>query len=167
VATVLVTGALYGFSAWSEWWVRITLYNQELAVNEVNLRMLVSGVDQLAPALMRERLPVYLLAELGAIVVVVLAARNRPLDEAMLLGLPLALVLLHPVNYQDHFVFLAVLLGAQGRLLAVAAPLLVMCVGGYWAVLDPDAVRRFELMTVLLFGAMGWMYFAELRAKPR
>ena len=70
VATVLVTGVLYGFSAWSEWWVRITLYNQELAVNEVNLRMLVTGVDQLAPALMRERLPVYLLAEIGAIVVV-------------------------------------------------------------------------------------------------
>jgi hypothetical protein len=43
-----------------------------------------------------------------------------------------------------------------------------MCVGGYWAVLDPDATRRFELMTVLLFGAMGWLYFAELRApKPR
>ena len=85
----------------------------------------------------------------------------------MLLGLPLALVLLHPVNYQDHFVFLVVLLGARERLLTVAAPLLVMCVGGYWAVLDPDATRRFELMTVLLFGAMGWLYFAELRAKPR
>ena len=167
VATILITGVLYGFSAWSEWWVRITLYNQELAVNEVNLRMLITGVDQLAPALMRERLPVYVLAEIGAIVVVLLAARNRPLDEAMLLGLPLALVLLHPVNYQDHFVFLVVLLGARDRLLTVAAPLLVMCVGGYWAVLDPDATRRFELMTVLLFGAMGWLYFAELRAKPR
>ena len=38
-----------------------------------------------------------------------------------------------------------------------------MCVGGYWAVLDPDATRRFELMTVLLFAAMGWLYFVDLR----
>ena len=64
---------------------------------------------------MRERLPIYLLAEIAAIVLVVLAARDRPLEEAMLLGLPLALVLLHPVNYQDHFVFLLVLLGARQR----------------------------------------------------
>ena len=41
-----------------------------------------------------------------------------------------------------------------------------MCVAGYWAVLDPDAPRRFELMTVLLFAAMGWLYFAELRLRP-
>jgi hypothetical protein len=48
-------------------------------------------------------------------------------------------------------------------LLVTAAPLLVMCLGGYWAVQDPDAVRRFELETVLLFAALGWLYFAQLR----
>jgi len=166
LVTVLVTGALYGFGAWSEWWARITLYNRDLAVNEVNLRMLVAGVDHNGIALMRERLPIYVLAEIAAVVLVLLAARDRPLEEAMLLGLPLALVLLHPVNYQDHFIFLLVLLGARQSLLAAAAPLLVMCVGGYWAVLDPDATRRFELMSVLLFAAMGWLYFAQLRLRP-
>jgi hypothetical protein len=40
-------------------------------------------------------------------------------------------------------------------------------VGGYWAALDPDATRRFELLTVLLFSAMGWLYFVELRLRPR
>jgi hypothetical protein len=164
-ATFLITGVLYGFSAWSEWFARITLYNRDLAVNEVNLRMLVAGVDQMSLELMRQRLPLYLLGELVAVVVVVLAARDRPLDEAMLLGLPLALVLLHPVNYQDHFIFLLVLLGARHGLLAVAAPLLAMCVGGYWAALDPDATRRFELLTVLLFAAMAWLYFVELRLR--
>jgi len=166
-ATFLITGVLYGFSAWSEWFARITLYNRDLAVNEVNLRMLVAGVDQMSLELMRQRLPLYILGELAAVVVVVVAARDRPLDEAMLLGLPLALVLLHPVNYQDHFVFLLVLLGARNGLLAVAAPLLVMCVGGYWAALDPDATRRFELLTVLLFSAMAWLYFVELRLRPK
>jgi hypothetical protein len=72
-------------------------------------------------------------------------------------------VLLHPVNYQDHFVFLLVLLGARNRLLPVAAPLLAFCVAGYWAALDPDATRRFELLTVLLFAAVVWLYFVELR----
>jgi hypothetical protein len=166
VATVLITGVLYGFSAWGEWWARITLYNRDLAVNEVNLRMLVAGVDQYGIALMRERMPLYVAAEIAAVVLVVLVARDRPLDEAMLLGLPLALVLLHPVNYQDHFIFLLVLLGARQGLLAAAAPLLVMCVAGYWAVLDPDATRRFELMSVLLFAAMGWLYFVQVRARP-
>ena len=40
-----------------------------------------------------------------------------------------------------------------------------MCVGGYWAVLDPDATRRFELMSVLLFAAMGWLYFVAAPAR--
>ena len=60
--------------------------------------MLLTGVDQLAPALMRERLPVFLGVELGAIVVVLLAARNRPLDEAMLLAFPLASCCCTPVT---------------------------------------------------------------------
>jgi hypothetical protein len=163
LATFLITGALYGFSAWTEWWERIQLYNRDLGVNEVNLRMLVAGVDHLSPALMRQRLPLYLLAQIAAVLLVVLAARERPLEEAMLLALPLIFVLLHPVNYHGHFVFLLALLGARQGLLATAVPLLVMCLGGYWAVQDPDAVRRFELLTVLLFAALGWLYFAQLR----
>jgi len=111
-------------------------------------------------------MPIYVLAEIAAVVLVVLAARGRPLDEAMLLGLPLMFVLLHPVNYHGHVVFLLVLLGARQALLAAAAPLLVMCVGGYWAVLDPDPVRRFELMSVMLFAALGWLYFVQLRLRP-
>ncbi len=167
LAAFLITGALYGFSAWSEWWARITLYNRGLAVNEVNLRMLVAGVDHNGPALMRERWPIYLLGEIAAVVLVVLSARDRPLDEAMLLGLPLALVLMHPVNYQDHFVFLLVLLGARPagqRLLGAAAPLLVMCVAAYWVVLDPDAHRRFELMSVLLVRGDGLAVFCPAPA---
>ena len=43
--------------------------------------------------------------------------------------------------------------------------LLVMGLGGYWAAQDPDATRRFELLTVLLFAAMGWLYFVQLRPR--
>ena len=41
----LVTGLLYSFSAWGEWWRKVTLLNDDLAVNEVNLRALVAGTD--------------------------------------------------------------------------------------------------------------------------
>jgi len=100
------------------------------------------------------------------VVVAVLAARQRPLDEAMLLGLPLALLLMNSLNYHDHFVFLLVLLGARRGLLAFAAPLLGMCVAGYWLDLDPDWGRHFEVLTAVVFAAVAWVYFQALRPAP-
>ena len=88
----------------------------------------------------------------------------------MLLGLPLALVLMNSLNYHDHFIFLLVLLGARRGLLGFAAPLLALCVAGYWLDLDPDWTRHFEVLTPLLFAAVGWIYFEALRppaAPPR
>jgi hypothetical protein len=164
LAIVLITGALYSFNAWADWWARIKAVNDDFAANEVDLRMLIAGVDQGAEALWRARQPLVILARLAALVIVVLAARKRPLDEAMLLGLPLALVLMNPLNYHDHFVFLLVLLGARQRLLAIAAPLLVLCIAGYWMELQPDAPRRFELLSALVFVCVGCVYFVALRA---
>jgi hypothetical protein len=164
-ATFVVTGVLYGFGAWGDWFRRMALWNRDLASNEVSLRMLVGGADWMSAALMRERLPLYLLGAVGCVVLVVIAARGRALEDAMLLGLPLIFVLMHPVNYHGHLVFLLVLLGAGTGLLASAAPWLLMCIAGYWVAQDPDAVRRYDAMTVLLFAAVGWMYFAEIRLR--
>jgi len=169
-ATFIVTGALYGFGAWGDWFRRMALWNRDLASNEVSLRMLIGGADWMSAALMRERLPLYLFGVIGCVALVVIAARGRALEDAMLLGLPLILVLMHPVNYHAHFVFLLVLLGAGPGLLASAAPWLLMCIAGYWAAQDPDAVRRYEAMTVLIFAAVAGMYFAEIRlrrARPK
>ncbi len=166
LAIFVFTGLLYSFGAWTDWFARIKSLNDDLATNEVDLRMLVAGVDGASAELMRARRPLFLLAQVAGVVVVVLAARKRSLADAMLLALPLSLLLMNPLNYHDHFIFLLVLLGARGGLLGVAAPLLVFCVAGYWIDLDPDAVRHFELLTVLLFAILGWLFFTVLRTPP-
>ena len=158
----LVTALLYGFSAWREWWVRIRALNADLATNEVSLRMLLAGVDQTAGALLRERRPLFVLAQIAGLLTVALAARKRPLEDAMLLALPLALVLMNTVNYHVHFVFLLVLLGARRGLLAAAAPLLVMCLACYWVDLDTDWARHFETLTALVFAVVGTIYLGVI-----
>jgi hypothetical protein len=163
VAMFLISGALYSFGSWTNWLLRIKALNDDLATNEVDLRMLIAGVDQTAGELLRARRPLFVGAQIAAVVVVVFAARKRPLDEAMLLGLPLALVLMNSLNYHDHFIFLLVLLGARRGLLAFAAPLLALCVAGYWVDLDPDWGRHFEVLTPLVFAAMAWLYLETLR----
>jgi hypothetical protein len=163
-AAFLITGALYSFGAWSDWGARIKALNDDMATNEVDLRMLIAGVDQTAVALMHARRGLFVLAQLASLVVVVFAARKRPLEDAMLLALPLTLTLMNPLNYHEHMVFLLVLLGARAGLLGIAGPLLAMCVAGYWADLEPDATRHFDLLTVMLFAVLGWVYLNVLSA---
>jgi hypothetical protein len=155
---VLVTGALYSFGAWGAWWRKVGMLNEDFAINEVSLRALVAGTDANAPALYAARRLIVVVAQLGAIAGFVAVARRRPLHEAVLLALPLAFVLMHPVNYHAHFLFLLVLVGVKGDLLPAAAPLLVMCIAQYWATLDPDAGRHFQLLTALLFATLAWLY---------
>jgi hypothetical protein len=159
----VVTGFLYSFGSWTDWFARIKALNDDMATNEVDLRMLLAGVDQTAAGLMTARRPLFVLAQLASVLVVVLAARKRPLEDAMLLGLPLALTLMNSLNYHDHFIFLLVLLGARGGLPGAAAPLLALCVAGYWAELDPDATRRFDMLTAMTFAAVACVYFSVLR----
>jgi len=161
--TVVVTGLLYSFGAWGEWWSRIKMLNEGLTINEVDLRMLIAGADQSAAELLRARRPLFIAAQIACVLVVVVVARRRRLEDAMLLGLPLALVLMNTVNYHAHFLFLLPLLGARRGLLSFAAPMLVLCVGGYWIDLEPDFARRFDALTALVFSTLGWLYFVALR----
>ena len=48
----------------------------------------------------------------------------------------------------------------------VAAPLLALCIGGYWASLDTDLDRHFQDSTLLIFIAFAWLYVNLLRADP-
>jgi hypothetical protein len=163
VVAFVATGLLYSFALWGEWWGTVRRLNDDLAVNEMNLRALVAGTDAAAGALYRARWPIILAAQLGGVAAVVAAVRGRPLEEAMLLSLPLMLLFARPVNYHDQFVFLLPLVAARGGLLGAAAPFLAMCVASYQAALEPDAGRRFQTLTVLLFAALGWFYANVLR----
>jgi hypothetical protein len=70
---------------------------------------------------------------------------------------------MNSLNYHDHFIFLLVLLGARRGLLAFAAPLLGLCIAGYWVDLDPEYARRFEVLTALVFATVAWINFEVMR----
>jgi len=188
----LLTGFLYSFGSWVSWWHKVTLLNRDVGLNEVSLRALIAGVDASSVSALRERRLLLIAAEIGSIVCITVLARRRPLHQAMLIAMPLVLILSNPSNYYSHFVFLLALLanvGRQGRdggradganlpnlpnkavpfdvpFHRVAAPLLALCIGGYWASLDPDFERHFQDSTALLFLSLGWLYANLLRRAP-
>ncbi|MES1157633.1 MAG: hypothetical protein ABUL67_00910 [Haliangium ochraceum] len=188
VGMVLLTGALYGFGSWGRWLQKVTLLNRDVGVNEISLRALVAGADATAGVVFQVRLVLFIALEIACIAVVVWLARRRPLHQAMVLSVPLVLVISNPSNYYSHFVFILALLadvrraepplvaearGAGARAVPllvpfqrVALPLLALCIGGYWAALDPDLDRHFQDETMLLFVALAWLYATLLRADP-
>ncbi len=187
-AMVLLTGALYGFASWGRWLQKVTLLNRDVGVNEISLRALVAGADATAGVVFRARLVLFIVLEIACIGVVVWLARRRPLHQAMVMSVPLVLVISNPSNYYSHFVFVLALLADARRaappLLAearegsartvplvvpfqrIALPLLALCIGGYWAAMDPDLDRHFQDETMLLFVALAWVYATLLRADP-
>ncbi|MFZ5890984.1 MAG: hypothetical protein ACOY0T_08030 [Myxococcota bacterium] len=187
----LFTGLLYGFHVWGNWWDKVTLLNRDVGVNEVSLRALVAGADGNAGRVLQARRLIHVGAIIIAVVSIFMLGRRRPLHQAMLIGLPLALVIWNPSNYYSHLVFLLALLGSvvvpkkaklaerdpdeeepKFEALAVplhqvAAPLLVMCVAGYWSALEPDLERHFQNETVLLFTAFIWLYVNLAKRDPK
>jgi hypothetical protein len=179
----LLTGLLYSFQSWANWWHKVTLLNQDVGSNEVSLRALIAGTNDWTGQVLRSRLVLLWAAQIGCLACVALAARRRPPHQAMLLALPLILVLSNPSNYYSHFVFLLALLagvdlpvkvpGVAGptkplviRFDRVAAPLLFLCIGGYWVSLDSDLDRHFQDTTLLLFLSLGWLYANLFRKDP-
>jgi hypothetical protein len=166
-ATMLIvfvaSGLVYSFGSWAAWVRKIVMINADPAVNEVSLRALIAGTDGPAMEVLRARRVLYVGAQIASVLVVALSVRGRTLDTAMLLALPLMLTLSNPVNYHAQAVFLLALLAPSAGRFVPAAALLAMCVAGYWAGLDPDPVRRFQLLTVLVFAALGWLYAGVLR----
>jgi hypothetical protein len=181
VIMFLITSMLYGFGSWLDWWHKVALLNRDAVVNEVSLRALVAGTDNSAGRALDARGLIFGAAWIGCAGWVVLLNRRRPLHQSMLLTMPLALVIWHPANYYSHLICMMALLAspAAGKspatretsgaeppktaplivpLHQVAIPLLALCLGSYWASLDPDPDRHFQESTVLLFVTLGWLY---------
>jgi hypothetical protein len=181
----VLTGALYGFGSWLNWWHKVTLLNRDVGVNEISLRALVAGADNTAGRVLQARRVIYAGAVIVTAVWVVALARKRPLYQGMLIAMPLVLVIFNPSNYYSHFVFLPALLASTVATrkntvpdpeataepivpLAVpfhwvAMPLLALCIGGYWVALEPDLERHFQNATVLVFLSLAWLYSNLLR----
>jgi hypothetical protein len=189
IGMFLLTGFLYSFASWSNWWHKVTLLNSDVGLNEVSLRALVFGGDP-PSSVLQPRYAIYFAAQLGSMACIAFLARRRPPYQAMLMALPLVWVITNPSNYYSHFVFLFALLAsvedapALGSFeappaspptrivpltlpfLRVAFPLLAMCVAGYWASLETSLDRHFQDSTVLLAVAIAWLYTNLLRAGP-
>ena len=192
VFMVVLTAALYSPGAWVRWFHKVTLLNRDVGVNEISLRALIAGTDNAAGAVLQARMVIFIVLELLCVACVAWLARRRPLHQAMVLAMPLVLVISNPSNYYSHFVFLLALFADVGRagptrdagipaasrdaaaraiplvvpFLRVAAPLLALCLAGYWASLDPDLDRHFQDSTILIFVAFVWLYINLLRADP-
>ncbi len=183
VGSFLLTGFLYGFRSWANWWHKVTLLNREESVNEVSLRALTIGAGDPSSAL-SARLAIHLAAQLGCVALIAILARRRPLHQAMLLALPLVWVFSHPSNYYSHFIFLLALFAAaddvtthQGStalrkivplnapFVGVAFPLLAFCIVGYWVSLDPDDYRHFQDTSAILFVAVGSLFLNLFRSQ--
>jgi hypothetical protein len=171
--SIIVTGALFSFERWVDWWNKVSLLDSKIGTNDVSLRALVAfGADQIPSAALRARMPLYvvLLGCIGAIVAVV--TKRVRTDQAALLALPLILVVFNPANYYSHFIALLPLLGSDdGKAgdrasrdapmfphLSISGPLLALCTAEYWTVLDPDFARHFQYETLFTFVALAWMY---------
>ena len=187
VFMVGLTAILYSPSAWISWFHKVTLLNRDVGVNEISLRALIAGADSMSGAVFQARIAIFIGCEILCIGCVALLARRRPLHQAMVLAMPLVLVISNPSNYYSHFIFLLALLADAGGARSVTAesgsaapraiplvvpfnrvatPLLVLCIGGYWASLDPDLDRHFQESTLLLFFAFVWLFANLLRADP-
>ncbi len=192
VFMVGLTAILYSPGAWVSWFHKVSLLNRDVGVNEISLRALIAGADNMSGAVLQARMAIFVGCEILCIACVALLCRRRPLHQAMVLAMPLVLVISNPSNYYSHFIFLLALLadaGVERRATAVepgeaaatetiiplplvvpfqrvAAPLLALCIGGYWASLDPDLDRHFQDSTLLLFVAFVWLFGNLFRADP-
>jgi hypothetical protein len=176
--SIAVTGTLFGFGRWVEWWQKVSLLDSDIGTNDVSLRSLIAfGTEQAPSATLRSRSALYYaLWALSAAVVLAVSRRVRT-DQAALLALPLIVIVFNPANYYCHFIALLPLLGSdpgarieRGRgnepmfsHLTVSGPLLLLCVAEYWTVLDPDLDRHFQLETLFTFAALGGLYLNVAR----
>jgi hypothetical protein len=153
-------------AAWPECLHKISQLSADAHPASIALRSLIAGGEGNQGSVLRARQPLYILAIVFYVVMVVLAARKRRLDQCALLGMILVPVLLYPANYYIHFVFLLPLLaterapeGPTGATLSrldagIWLLLCLMCAVQYFTVPVPDLALHFYLETVVLFAML-------------
>jgi hypothetical protein len=173
-AQILVGGAaaivvLFAFSAavlpvqaWGDWLHKVAQLSSDPHPSHLSLRSLIAGWDGNQNAILRARLPLFIVGILFYLGMTAVAARGKRPEQAMLLGLPLIPVLLYPGNYYIHFVFLLPLLAEErpgtpplvspGP--AIWGTLLLMCLVQYFTVLVPDLALHFYLESAVLFAVI-------------
>jgi hypothetical protein len=176
-AFFLLSVALFGAGAWSEWLAKVAILDRDPHTNHVSLRGLVAGNDAMHLFTLNARMPLFVTLVALSALLVVAAARGKHPSRAALLGTILIPVAFNPANYYIHFVFVLPLLAIEKsraeqepdesplelRDFGIWAILLTICVLQYWTVLAPDWELHFQLATVILFFGLAAMLITMLR----
>jgi hypothetical protein len=167
VVMFLFSSLVLDFSAWPECIRKIMILDHDPHVNDVSLRAVVAGVNHLQLVSLGHRAPLHFaLIGLYALGVVV-AVRNKPLDQAAAITTIMIPIVFNPANYYAHFIYILPLVAlevartdnASGKAPLSAydgwiwGTLLLVCVAQYWTTLTSDLELHFESASVLLCGA--------------
>jgi hypothetical protein len=179
VLLVGVTTLQWSWPAWADWFWKVARLSADPHGNSVALRGLIAGWEPGHSQLLLARWPLYSAAIAFFVLGVLLVARQRPLEQAAMLGLLLVPVVFYAANYYIHVVCLLPLLAlerhsaaAETRVLSqtdgwVWLSLLGLCVAQYYTVLVSDMPLHFHQSTVLLFVALTCIVVALVRGGVR
>jgi hypothetical protein len=165
IAAVLVfSSVVFDPYAWVEWIHKVSILDRDAHVNDVSLRAAVAGVNHLQLIALGQRAPLHITLVAFYVLLVTIAVRNKPLDQAAAISTMLIPVIFNPANYYAHFIFVlpvialetmrddnasgkAPLSGYDGW---IWGTLLLLCVATYWTTLTTDLELHFEMASELL-----------------
>jgi hypothetical protein len=168
VVVFIFSSLVFDVQAWGEWLKKVQILDHDPHVNDVSLRAVVAGVNHLQLVSLGQRAPLHfgLIALFGFFVVV--AVRNKPLDQAAAIATVMIPMVFNPANYYAHFIFVLPVIAlesARKDSASGSAPLsgydgwiwgtmLLVCVAQYWTTLTTDLELHFEEASVLLCGGI-------------
>ena len=164
VFVVIFSSLVFDPKAWVEWLHKVSILDRDPHVNDVSLRAAVAGVNHLQLIALGQRAPLHITLIAFYLVLVALAVRNKPLDQAAAITTMMIPVVFNPANYYAHFIFVLPVIaletfrddsssgkeplsGYDGWIWGT--PLLV-CIALYWSTLITDLEVHFEMASVLL-----------------
>lgn len=181
VLVALSSGVFGAREAWASWIQKISIHAKDPSVNNVGLRNVMAFkpsttgkalIERNLPdpwnewqvqfdRTLDERRPFYYLFMLAFVAVAVLAARNRRLEQAAMLGLLVIPWVFYPSNYYLHYIFLLPLAVASTspsetdsrRFGWTVLVLLAVCVGQYFTLAEGWTDLRFTYQSLLALGA--------------
>lgn len=164
VIVFVFSSLVFDVQAWGEWIRKVQILDHDPHVNDVSLRAVVAGVNHLQLVSLGQRAPLHfgLIALFG--LAVVMAVRNKPLDQAAAIATVMIPMVFNPANYYAHFIYVLPLIAiettrtdnASGKAPLsgydgwIWGTLILICVAQYWTTLTTDLELHFELASVLL-----------------
>lgn len=159
-ALFLASLAMFGPSAWTEWYRKVSMLNADGHLNNLAVKTYVVAHKVGYPVVV-----------LASVLAVAFAVRRAPPVEAAAFGVVLLPVVFNPANYYLHAVFLLVVLGRERREAPLDTPvsgradwlvLLAMCAASYFTSLTAHLGEHFRYDTWVMLGALGVVWLTQV-----